>query len=167
MKELKIIVCILIISSSVSVFAQKNNVQNAFKAFENKKIEEAIEYIELAANNPKTSNDVKMHNYRGKIYYEIYSNTDFNSLDPMAALKCAESWIEVYNHPKAKKWFSKDELATNITKAGVSLFNSGIGFYNSKDYVTSKILFNKIFDLFPLDENNNLERSNVTKKVYG
>ena len=81
MKELKIIVCILIISSSVSVFAQKNNVQNAFKAFENKKIEEAIEYIELAANNPKTSNDVKMHNYRGKIYYEIYSNTDFNSLD--------------------------------------------------------------------------------------
>ena len=44
------------------------------------------------------------------------------------------------------------------------MFNSGIGFYNSKDYVTSKILFNKIFDLFPLDENNNLERSNVTKE---
>ena len=51
---------------SIDGYAQKNNVQNAFRAFEKEKIEEAVEYIELAASNSSTSNDVKMHNYRGK-----------------------------------------------------------------------------------------------------
>ena len=155
---------LLIISSNISTYAQKNNVQNAFRAFEKKNIEEAVEYIELAAANSKTANDVKMHNYRGKIYYEIYSNDDYKTLDPIAILKCANSWISLYNHPKVKKWYDKDELNANITKAGVGLFNSGINFYNTKDYKLSKEMFNKIFDLFPLDEKNNLERSNVTRE---
>ncbi len=164
MKLLKIIFCVLILASSFKVNAQKSNVQNAYKALEKKNIEEAVEYIELAAANSKTANDVKMHNYRGKIYYEIYSNDDYKTLDPIAILKCANSWISLYNHPKAKKWYDKDELNANITKVGVGLFNSGINFYNTKDYKLSKEMFNKIFDLFPLDEKNNLERSNVTRE---
>ena len=80
-------------------------------------------------------------------------------------MKCANSWISLYNHPKVKKWYDKkDELNANITKVGVGLFNSGINFYNTKDYKLSKEMFNKIFDLFPLDEKNNLERSNVTRE---
>ena len=164
MKLLKIIFCVLILALSFKVNAQKSNVQNAYKALEKKNIEEAVEYIELAAANSKTANDVKMHNYRGKIYYEIYSNDDYKTLDPIAILKCADSWISLYNHPKAKKWYDKDELNANITKVGVGLFNSGINFYNTKDYKLSKEMFNKIFDLFPLDEKNNLERSNVTRE---
>ena len=155
---------LLIISSSISTYAQKNNVQNAYRAFEKKNMEEAIEYIELAAANSKTANDVKMHNYRGKIYYEIHSNENYKSLDSMAIMKCTESWIAVFQHPKAKKWFDDDELSGNITKAGVGLFNSGINLYNSKNYSSSKKMFNKIFDLFLLDEKNNLERSNVTRE---
>jgi tetratricopeptide (TPR) repeat protein len=164
MKVSKIIICSLILFSNIGVYAQKSNVQNAYRALEKKKIEEAVEYIEMAAANSSTANDVKMHNYRGKIYYEIYSNADYKAMDPMAIMKCAESWIAVYQHPKAKKWFDKDELSGNIAKAGVGLFNSGIKMYNSKDYSSSKKMFNKIFDLFPLDEKNNLERSNVTKE---
>ena len=33
------------------------------------------------------------------------------SLDPIAIMKCANSWISLYNHPKAKKWYDQDELA--------------------------------------------------------
>tara|TARA_B100000886_G_scaffold73246_1_gene47034 strand:+ start:487 stop:1647 length:1161 start_codon:yes stop_codon:yes gene_type:complete len=164
MKVLRIMFGLLIISSSISTYAQKNNVQNAYRAFEKKNMEEAIEYIELAAANSKTANDVKMHNYRGKIYYEIHSNENYKSLDSMAIMKCTESWIAVFQHPKAKKWFDDDELSGNITKAGVGLFNSGINLYNSKNYSSSKKMFNKIFDLFLLDEKNNLERSNVTRE---
>tara|TARA_Y100000589_G_scaffold70929_1_gene63282 strand:- start:2262 stop:3422 length:1161 start_codon:yes stop_codon:yes gene_type:complete len=164
MKLLKIIFCVLILASSFKVNAQKSNVQNAYKALEKNNIEEAVEYIELAASNSKTSDDVKMHNYRGKIYYEIYSNDEYKSLDPIAIMKCANSWISLFNHPKAKKWYDQDELSSNITKAGVGLFNSGINFYNLKDYNLSKDMFDKIFDLFPLDKKNNLERSNVTKE---
>ena len=164
MKLLNIVFCVLFVFTSYNTYAQKSNVQNAYRALEKKKIEEAVEYIELAAANSKTANDVKMHNYRGKIYYEIYSNDDYKTLDPIAILKCANSWISLYNHPKVKKWYDKDELNANITKVGVGLFNSGINFYNAKDYKLSKEMFNKIFDLFPLDEKNNLERSNVTKE---
>ncbi len=164
MKLLNIVFCILFVFTSYNTYAQKSNVQNAYRALEKKKIEEAVGYIELAAANSKTANDVKMHNYRGKIYYEIYSNDDYKTLDPIAILKCANSWISLYNHPKVKKWYDKDELNANITKVGVGLFNSGINFYNTKDYKLSKEMFNKIFDLFPLDEKNNLERSNVTRE---
>lgn len=164
MKVSKIIICSLILFSSIGAYAQKSNVQNAYRALGKNKIEEAVEYIEIAATNSGTANDVKMHNYRGKIYYEIYSNADYKAMDPMAIMKCAESWIAVYKHPKAKKWFDKDELNRNILNAGIGLFNSGINMYNSKDYSSSKKMFKKIFDLFPLDEENNLERNNVTKE---
>jgi tetratricopeptide (TPR) repeat protein len=163
MKHLNNLFIALLVFSSVNVFAQKNNVQNAFRALEKEKIEEAVNYIELAAANSSTANDVKMHNYRGKIYFEVYSNDKFMALDDMAILKCAESWEIVYNHPKAKKWFDKDELKNNITKAGVGLFNKGVEMYNKKNFDASKKIFNKIFDLLPLSEDN-LQRSNVTKE---
>ena len=141
MKLLKIIFCVLILASSFRVNAQKSNVQNAYRALEKKKIEEAVEYIEKAAANSSTANDVKMHNYRGKIYYEIYSNPDYKAMDPIAIMKCAESWIAVYQHPKAKKWFDKDELSGNIARAGVGLFNSGINISNIADSVLGEIKF--------------------------
>ena len=102
MKLLNIVFCVLFVFTSYNTHAQKSNVQNAYRALEKKKIEEAVQYIELAAANSKTANDVKMHNYRGKIYYEIYSNDDYKTLDPIAILKCANSWISLYNHPKVK-----------------------------------------------------------------
>lgn len=157
------LICTLMLAFSINSYAQKNNVQNAFRAFEKENMQEAVEYIELAASNSSTSNSVKMHNYRGKIYYEIYSNETFSSLDEKAILKCAESWIAVYNHPKAKKWFEKEDITNNITKAGVGLFNKGIEFYNLKKYAQSKEMFNKVFDMIPLSKEN-LERSNVTEE---
>ena len=163
MKFLNNLFLVLLVFSSVNVFGQKNNVQNAFRALEKENIEEAVEYIELAAANSSTANDVKMHNYRGKIYFEVYSNEKFKALDDMAILKCAESWEVVYNHPKAKKWFDEDELTNNITKAGVGLFNKGVEMYNKKNFDASKKIFNKIFDLLPLSKDN-LQRSNVTQE---
>ena len=164
MKVSKIIIFSLVFLLNISAYAQKSNVNTASKALKNGNIEEAIKYIELAAANSKTVNEPRMLNNRGKIYYEIYSNADYKAMDPMAIIKCAESWIALYQNPKAKKWFDDNELSRNIAKAGVGLFNSGINMYNSKDYSSSKKMFNKIFDLFPLDEKNELERSNVTKE---
>ena len=57
MKVLRIMIGLLIISSNISIYAQKNNVQNAYRAFEKKNMQEAVEYIELAAANSKTAND--------------------------------------------------------------------------------------------------------------
>ena len=155
----------LTIAVSLNVSAQKSNVQNAYKSLKKDKIPEAIEYIELASKNESTSNDVKMHNYRGQIFFEVHSNSEYRSLDKMAILKCANSWQAMYNHPKVGKWFDQDLVNSNITKAGVGLFNKGGELYFKKDFDTAKLMYNKIFDLFPLDESKSLSRSNVTKEA--
>ena len=155
----------LTIAVSLNVSAQKSNVQNAYKSLKKDKIPEAIEYIELASKNESTSNDVKMHNYRGQIYFEVHSNSEYRSLDKMAILKCANSWQAMYNHPKVGKWFDQDLVNSNITKAGVGLYNKGVELYSKKDFDTAKLMYNKIFDLFPLDESKSLSRSNVTKEA--
>lgn len=155
----------LTIAVSLNVSAQKSNVQNAYKSLKKDKIPEAIEYIELASKNESTSNDVKMHNYRGQIFFEVHSNSEYRSLDKMAILKCANSWQAMYNHPKVGKWFDQDLVNSNITKAGVGLYNKGVELYSKKDFDTAKLMYNKIFDLFPLDESKSLSRSNVTKEA--
>ena len=160
----KISVLALVFTVSTAVLAQKSNVQNAFRAKEKGNIAEAIEYIEKAAANSSTANDVKMHNYRGEIYFEVHSNVEHAHLDAMAALKCAESWEAVAKHPKAKKWFDKDGINSKVTKAGVALFNKGVELHSAGNHQAALNLYNKIFDLIPLDEGGNLSRSNVTKE---
>ena len=160
----KISVLALVFTVSTAVFAQKSNVQNAFRAKEKGNIAEAIDYIEKAAANSSTANDVKMHNYRGEIYFEVHSNAEHTHLDAMAALKCAESWEAVAKHPKAKKWFDKDDINSKVTKAGVALFNKGVELHSAGNHKEALNLYNKIFDLIPFDEAGNLSRSNVTKE---
>jgi len=164
MRSNKYFLLLLLVFFNIVAFGQKKNVQNAFRALEKEKLEEAVEYIELAANNQSTANDVKMLNYRGKIYFEIYSNDAHSHLDDMAIMKCADSWSALSKHPKASKWFDEDQLGSNIAKAGVGLFNKGVGMYGDKKHDKSEQLCNKIFDLFPLDKKGNLPRSNVTKE---
>ena len=160
----KISLLALAFAVSTLVFAQKSNVQNAFRALEKGNIAEAIEYIEKAAVNSSTANDVKMYDYRGKIYFEVHSNADHTHLDAMAAFKCAESWEAVAKHPKAKKWFDKEDINTKITNAGVALFNKATELYNAGNNQLALDHYNKIFDLFPLDEKGNLSRNNITKE---
>ena len=163
----KISLLALLLSASTVVFAQKSNVQNAFRALEKGNIAEAVEYIELAATNSKTANDVKMHDYRGEIYFEVHTNVDYSHLDAMAAFKCAESWEAVAKHPKAKKWFDKDEINTKITNAGVALFNKAAELYYAGNHQSALDHFNKIFDLFLWTKKEIFQEVMLLKKVYG
>ena len=98
----KYLLIVLFVSISLSVFAQKKNVQNAIDAMKDDNIEEAIKFIELAASNPSSSDYYKTHDKRGEIYFEVYSNGEYKQFDKMAALKCAESYEALANHPSQK-----------------------------------------------------------------
>jgi hypothetical protein len=64
-------------------FAQKKNVTDAIMTYKKynpmsngiepsiKMLEKATEYIDLAAVNPETKEDFKMHLYRAEIYYQL------------------------------------------------------------------------------------------------
>ena len=169
MKKLNLLLIITILSSIA--FGQKSNVQNAEKALRKENLSDAIKYIELASENSSTSNDVKMHNYRGEIYFEININDSYASLKDSliksgetAALRCSKSWEALAKHPKSQKWFEKDEINDKITKSGAELFNTGVYLYSTGKYQAALDHYNKIFDLIPFDSKGDLARRNVTKE---
>ena len=76
----KNLLIVLFVSISLSVFAQKKNVQNAIDAMKDDNIEEAIKYIELAASNPSSSDYYKTHDKEVKFISKYILMMSISSL---------------------------------------------------------------------------------------
>ena len=163
--------------STVSI-AQKHNIVNASIALRNAKkatgdeiatlLEEAKEYIDLAYTNEGTSNEAKMWNYRAPIYLEIaLKNPD---LDKNAILKATDAYIKCLTKGKKdriiiRKWTPKEDVLAGLIQCGYKLFNLGIDKYNEGDYQSSLDFYEKIFDIVPFDEEDQLKRGNITEET--
>lgn len=137
---------------SVSTFAQKKNVTDAILLMRkynpigelaaNKKIvTDAKNFIDLAAVNAETAEDLKMHLYRGEIYYclnevaNIESMTAGTPLDQAATeankATAMASFKKVLDDPK-KLWTA--DAQGFINGRADFMFNQGIVAYNAKKY---------------------------------
>ena len=160
-----VITILLITIISNSTFAQKHNIVNASIALRQEKLEEAKQYIDEAFLNESTSNDPKMWNYRAPIYLEIALKKP--ELDDNAILKATESFIKCLQKGKkdkiiVKKWTPKEDVLAGLIQCGYKLFNLAIDKYNLEEYNRSIILYKKIFDIIPFDEEDQLKRGNIT-----
>ena len=175
MKNIVIILCMLI--STVSI-AQKHNIVNASIALRNAKkatgdeiatlLEEAKEYIDLAYTNEVTSNEAKMWNYRAPIYLEIALKKP--DLDKKAILKATDAYLKCLTKGKkdriiVRKWTPKEDILAGLIQCGYKLFNLGIDKYNEGDYQSSLDFYEKIFDIVPFDEEDQLKRGNITEET--
>ena len=96
MKKLNLLLLLAILFTTT--YAQK--AMSKMQALRKEKLSKAVKFIEEAYQNSSTSNDVKMYNYRGDIYFEIHSNENYNSLyDSLfntgiiaSSPECAKSW---------------------------------------------------------------------------
>ena len=163
---------------STASIAQKHNIVNASIALRNAKkatgdeiatlLEEAKEYIDLAYTNEGTSNEAKMWNYRAPIYLEIaLKNPD---LDKNAILKATDAYIKCLTKGKkdriiVRKWTPKEDVLAGLIQCGYKLFNLGIDKYNEGDYQSSLDFYEKIFDIVPFDEEDQLKRGNITEET--
>ncbi|MFM6934664.1 MAG: tetratricopeptide repeat protein [Flavobacteriales bacterium] len=132
-------------------FAQKKNVTDAIMTFKKynpmsngiepskKTAEEARKYIDLAAVNPETAEDFKMHLYRAEIYYSMIEIATLDAAKtPIDDTKMKEyetiskaSFKKVLDDPK--KTYTSD--AQNFMGMRSDLmFNQGIEAYNNKKY---------------------------------
>ena len=132
-------------------FAQKKNVTDAIMTFKKynpmsngiepskKTAEEARKYIDLAAVNPETAEDFKMHLYRAEIYYSMIEIATLDAAKtPIDDAKMKEyetiskaSFKKVLDDPK--KTYTSD--AQNFMGMRSDLmFNQGIEAYNNKKY---------------------------------
>jgi tetratricopeptide (TPR) repeat protein len=144
---------------STATFAQKKNVTDAILlmrkynpmgdvAANKKTVTEAKNFIDLAAANAETAEDLKMHLYRGEIYYclneigNIESATsgapqDLSSMNANKTVAVA-SFKKVLDDPK-KAWTT--DAQSFINSRVDFMFNQGIVAYNAKKYVDAANAF--------------------------
>ena len=148
--------------------AQKHNIVNASIALRNENYSEAKNYIDMAYETESTSNSPKMWNYRAPIYLQIALKEP--SLDENAILKATEAHIKCLQRDKkgrtiVRKWTSEEDVLSGLVQCGYKLFNMAIDKYNSQDYAVSLKYYNAIFDIIPLDSEDQLKRGNITKET--
>ncbi len=175
----KIIYILLIITISINIsHAQKKNIVNASISLRNAEktqgeerdnnLSEAKIYIDEAFLNESTSNDPKMWNYRSKIYLKIAITKP--SIDKDAIFKASEAYIKCLEKDKkgrviVRKWTSEEDVLEGLVNCGFKLFNTAIDKYNSEDYRSSLKYYDAIFNIIPLDINNQLAKGNVKKET--
>lgn len=132
-------------------FAQKKNVTDAIMTYKKynpmangiepskKTVEEARKFIDLAAVNPETAEDFKMHLYRAEIYYSLIEVATLDAAKvPLDEAKMKEyetiskaSFKKVLDDPK-KTWTS--DAQTFMSFRSDMMFNQGLEAYNNKKY---------------------------------
>ena len=132
------------------------------------KLKEAKDYIDAAYSNESTSNEPKMWNYRAPIYLQIALKEP--SLDEAAILKATESYIKCLQRDKkgrviVRKWTAEEDVLEGLVQCGYKLFNEAIEKYNAKEYEKALQYYDAIFDIIPLDNEDQLKRGNITKET--
>jgi tetratricopeptide (TPR) repeat protein len=135
---------------STATFAQKKNVTDAILLMRkynptgdiaaNKKIvTEAMSFIDLAAVNPETAEDFKMHLCRAQVYYSLIEVNAMENKGGVSDAATTQKWKEtsVASFKKVledpKKTFTAD--AQNFINSRADfVFNSAIIAYNAKKY---------------------------------
>ena len=150
---------IFLISAPLVSTAQKKNVTDAAMIMRKyspmammdpatkKNVEDAKKYIDLAAVNPETAEDFKMHLYKGQIYYALVELTSVDAMKGLSVDKdlikknseiATASFKKVIEDPK--KTFKKD-AEDFINFRSEMAFNMGIKAYNDKNFEQATQMF--------------------------
>ena len=150
---------IFLISAPIVSTAQKKNVTDAAMLMRKynpmaimdpatkKNVEEAKKFIDLAAVNPETAEDFKMHLYKGQIYYALVELTSVDAMKGLPVDKdlikknseiATASFKKVIEDPK--KTFKKD-AEDFINFRSEMAFNMGIKAYNDKNFEQATQMF--------------------------
>jgi len=153
---------------TIVTFAQSHNVVNASIALRNEEYADAKKYIDEAYATESTSNDAKMWNYRSKIYLQIALKQGEQDAD--AVFKATEAHLKCLQTDKkgrivVRKWTAKEDVLAGMVQCGYKLFNHAISEYNAGNYNSALKHYAAIFDIIPLDEEDQLKRGNITKET--
>ncbi len=143
MKKVTVLISFLMIFSFA--FAQKGKVNSAYSNLQSGKLTKAKDLIDAASVHNKTKDLAKTWVYRGDIYVEI-ANSNLSGvlvIDKEAIPKA----IEAYK--RAKELDTAGEFTENIerglTNISIACYNTGVQFYNKKQYVDAADNFGKAY----------------------
>lgn len=139
----KLIILLLAAFLVTGLSAQTSKRTSAFNYFKNGKLEKAKEFIDPCIDHPKTMNSAKTWYYRGNIYLQIALDSNYKHLDPNALEVAWESYKKCDELDSRGEY--KDDVRNNMQIIAYNFFNSGVKFYNVKDYEGAAASFMNTF----------------------
>lgn len=169
MKTLKISLLIFALSfTAISAQAQKFTVESVKFELENPipNMENCVQWINEAAEHPKTATDPKMFYYKGLVYLKVATEeayADLKSKYPNALDISLEAFNKAIENDAKDKY--TEQAKTNLLNVAIGLYNEGYNNYNDKKYAEAITAFEKAIPLLKYDVNGDLERSNLTESA--
>lgn len=161
---MKGILSVILISATLMVYAQSNQVQNASNYLRNQEYDKAKASADAASIHEATKNSAKLWMYRGQIYEAIYESKkpEVNKLDDMAQEKAVESYIICLKNDKDNIY--KDQMKGYLVVSSAAL-DYKVKYYNSiKNYEKAIIALDILETTLPYDFDQGLKRANITKE---
>ncbi|MCX6231563.1 MAG: tetratricopeptide repeat protein [Bacteroidetes bacterium] len=137
----KLILLVGMVASITMLSAQSTKVQSAFSYLRSGRLDKAIENIEPAITNEKTMNDAKTWNYRGRIYVQIFPDTNFRKLAPNSIQIAYDSYQKSITLDKDKEF--EDNNRIGLLACADQYFELGVIHYTAKDFANALASFDK------------------------
>jgi tetratricopeptide (TPR) repeat protein len=128
----KILLSLVLIASTLSLFAQNQKVQSAILYNRHGELDKARLAIDDAVKHPKTIESPKAWYHRGEVYLAIFGSEEYASLadDPLAV--ALESYVRSIALD-TKNDFS-DDSKRKVLSAQATIYNRGVERYMAKDF---------------------------------
>ena len=159
---MKRVFLVVLLFVHVLVFAQNNNVQNAWNYRRSKELDKAKVAIDAAAVHEDTKSKPKMFLYRAQVYVDILQTKDehFKNLDPDAAEKAFAAVINCYKADKDKTF--ADDLKLLLEQTSLYMYNKALALRDSKQYDKAVEDAKMLFDALPYDKEDALKHHNIS-----
>lgn len=145
--------------ASLSVFAQKSNVESAAIYLRNSEIEDAKKAIDLAATNEETKNDLKMWYYRACVYDSIYRNPDYKALAGNMEEALVVSSLQCLKTDLKKRY--DDYCSYFVIDGAFAAYNKAYEYVQAKDAENAQKFFGYVIEVMPYDKNKDLQKNNI------
>lgn len=140
----------ILIAAGVSLtslsWAQKQNIQTANDYLRDKDYDKAVEYINIAVNNPDTKDNVKAWFTRGNIYMAMQNESGKNANSPYR--EAATSFLKA---AQLDAKYEKDAVTQALIVAAYNYYNDAVGAYNKKEYEQAMQLAKSTVDIHDME----------------
>lgn len=127
-------------------WAQKQNIQTANDYLRDKDYDKAVEYINMAVNDPSTKDNAKAWFTRGNIYMTMQNEPSKNANSPYR--EAATSFMKA---AQLDAKYEKDAVTQALMVSAYNYYNDAVGAFNKKNYDLSFQLAKSTVDIHDME----------------
>ena len=146
----KITLFLVLVTSVILAFGQKNVRQSASNYLKNGQLDKAMEAINQCVLDASTAQDGKAWFIRGNIYLELANTKEekYKSLDPDPLKKALESYKKAIEFDPKKEYY--DDITAKLNWQRNNYYNAAVDHYNKKSYKDAMLNFGRGADVMEL-----------------